>query len=67
MATSSIFHNVILITQKEIEDFCKAIEECEKDPCVPPKGSMRIETDTKHPESFCYIFDCEDTDKCTQK
>lgn len=44
MATSSIFHNVIIRTQKELEDFCKAIDECEKHPYVPPKEPLHMAT-----------------------
>lgn len=62
MATSSIFHNVILRTQKEIEDFCNAIDECEKDPYVYDGPPMHRIIDPDNPRGYIYIFDDERTD-----
>ena len=38
MATSSIFHNVILRTPEEVEAFVKAAEASMADPYVRPEG-----------------------------
>ena len=38
MATSSIFHNVILRTPEEVEAFVKAVEASMADPYVRPEG-----------------------------
>ena len=38
MATSSIFHNVILRTPEQVEAFIRAAEASEADPYVKPEG-----------------------------
>ena len=39
MATSSIFHNVILRTPEQVEAFIRAAEASEADPYVKPEGA----------------------------
>lgn len=39
MATSSIFHNVILRTPAQVEAFLRAAEASEADPYVKPEGA----------------------------
>ncbi|MBQ9389666.1 MAG: hypothetical protein IJU07_05775 [Synergistaceae bacterium] len=48
MATSSIFHNVILRTPEQVEAFINAAEASERNPYIKPKGSptYRLTTDT---------------------
>jgi hypothetical protein len=47
MATSSIFHNVILRTPEQVEAFIRAAEASEADPYVKPEGAptYRVTTD----------------------
>lgn len=47
MATSSIFHNVILNDPKQIEDFLGALEASEADPYVGSRMSLSDVMTTK--------------------
>lgn len=46
MATSSIFHNVILRTPEQVEAFIRACEASEADPYVKPAGSPTYKVTT---------------------
>ncbi len=55
MATSSIFHNVILREPEEIEAFIRAAEASLADPYIRPEGPMY--TVNKNPENTRRILE----------
>ncbi len=55
MATSSIFHNVILRTPEQVNAFIRAAEASLADPYVRPEGP--IATVTTDPEEIRRMFD----------
>ena len=46
MATSSIFHNIILKEPEEIEAFIRAAEASEADPYIKPEGTPTYKVTT---------------------
>lgn len=56
MATSSIFHNVILRTPEQVEAFIRACEASEADPYVKPAGSPTYKV-TTDPEELNRIWE----------
>lgn len=62
MATSSIFHHVILRTPEQVEAFIRAAEASEADPYVKPKGAptYRVSND---PEITRKIFELNEKNR----
>lgn len=60
MATSSIFHTVVLDTQEKLDAFLNALEESEKDPYV---GSERVVYQVVNPNGKGVHFIHEFPDK----
>ena len=59
MATSSIFHNVILDTPEKVDAFIRACEASEADPYVKPAGAPVYKV-TDDPEEIRRIYElCE--------
>ena len=59
MATSSIFHNVILATPEKFDAFIRACEASEADPYVKPAGAPTY-TVSHDKESLRRIFELHD-------
>ena len=62
MATSSIFHNVILRTPEEIEAFIRAAEASEADPYVKPAGAPTYTVSTD-PDEFTRILELSEKNR----
>ena len=56
MATSSIFHNVILDTPEKVDAFIRACEASEADPYVKPAGAPTYKV-TDDPSEIARIFE----------